>query len=106
MGGGKLLEAAGLRGSGRGQGIQSGGRFGQRCGVVPPQVVLMLWLFALVLCLAAGWFLARTLTAGAYSGPRWAALLFEVALGALFGPGLASVLYFALVRAGVATEAG
>lgn len=66
----------------------------------------MLWLFALVLCLAAGWFLARMLTAGAYSGPRWAALLFEVALGALFGPGLASVLYFGLVRAGEATETG
>jgi hypothetical protein len=68
--------------------------------------MLMPWLSALGLCLAAGWFLARMLTAGARFGPRWAALLFEVSLGALFGPGLASVLYFALVRAGLATEAG
>lgn len=62
-------------------------------------------LFALVLCLAAGWFLARALTAGACSGPRWAALLLEVSLGCLFGPGLASALYFALVRTGAATAA-
>ncbi len=66
----------------------------------------MLGISALVLCLASGWFLARTLTAGACYAPRWASLLFEAALGMLFGPGLASVLYFALVRAGVATAGG
>ncbi len=67
----------------------------------------MLWLSALGLCLAAGWFLARALTSGGVSfGPPWASLLFEAALGALFGPGLASILYFALVRAGVATGTG
>jgi hypothetical protein len=64
----------------------------------------MLWLLALGLCLASGWFLARALTAGVWTGPRWASLLFEVALGSLFGPGLASVFYFALVRAGAATS--
>src|SRR5579862_7766908 len=64
----------------------------------------MLWMVALLLCLSAGWFLARALVAGSFPAPRWASLLLEVSLGALFGPGLASVLYFALVRAGWATQ--
>ncbi len=55
--------------------------------------------------LAAGWFLTRALTAGAWNGPRWATLLMELSLGALFGPGVASVLYFAMVAAGVANRA-
>ncbi len=64
----------------------------------------MLWLAAFTVLLAAGWFVARALTAGLWSGPRWAAALVELSLGALFGPGLASVLYFALVAAGVANR--
>ncbi|HLH44419.1 MAG TPA: hypothetical protein VKV74_15620 [Bryobacteraceae bacterium] len=55
--------------------------------------------------LAAGWFLARALTAGAFLGPRWSSLLVELSLGALFGPGLASILCLMLLRAGVATPA-
>src|SRR5580698_10212944 len=104
MGRGELLEAPGLCCGWRGEGLQLGRRFRQRRSVVPPQIVLMLWLLALGLCLASGWFLARALTAGVWTGPRWASLLFEVALGSLFGPGLASVFYFALVRAGAATS--
>jgi hypothetical protein len=64
----------------------------------------MLWLLSISICLATGWFLARALTAGALGGPRWASFLAELSLGALFGPGLASILCFALVRAGVATQ--
>ncbi len=64
----------------------------------------MLWPVALTVLLAAGWFVARTLTAGAWPGPRWATALVELSLGALFGPGLASVLYFALVASGMASR--
>jgi hypothetical protein len=64
----------------------------------------MLWLAALTVLLACGWFVARALTAGVWRGPRWAAALAELSLGALFGPGLASVLYFALVAAGMASR--
>jgi len=64
----------------------------------------MLWLAAFTVLLAAGWFVARALTADLWRGPRWAAALVELSLGALFGPGLASVLYFALVAAGVANR--
>jgi|SRR5579863_5868131 len=64
----------------------------------------MLGLVASVVLLAGGWFVARALTAGAWSGPRWATALVELSLGALFGPGLASVLYFALVAAGMASR--
>jgi hypothetical protein len=55
--------------------------------------------------LVSGWLVARALTAGAWSGPRWASLLVELALGALFGPGLASVLYSALLAMGAANRA-
>jgi hypothetical protein len=55
--------------------------------------------------LVSGWLVARALTAGAWSGPRWASLLVELALAALFGPGLASVLYFALLAMGAANRA-
>ena len=65
----------------------------------------MLWILALLLTLAAGWFLARALTAGAWNAPRWATFLVELSLGALFGPGLASILYFALVAAHLANQA-
>ncbi len=65
-----------------------------------------MWLIVVVLAtLASGWCVARALTAGAWSGPRWASLLVELALGALFGPGLASVIYFALVATGAASRA-
>jgi hypothetical protein len=68
----------------------------------------MRWLLALLLSLAAGWFLARALTARTRLGagsPRWCSLVLEISLGALFGPGLASVLYFGLVIAGAASGA-
>jgi hypothetical protein len=66
----------------------------------------MVWQLSFLIALAAGWFLARTLTAGAFTGPRWASGLVEFSLGVLFGPGLASVLCFALVGAGAATQTG
>jgi hypothetical protein len=59
-----------------------------------------------VLSIVAGWFLARALTAGAWAGPRWASLLVEVSLGALIGPGLASVLFFVVAVAGAAGRGG
>jgi len=61
---------------------------------------MMAWV-ALALCLAAGWMIARALTAGLFGGPRWVSLLIEASLGALFGPGLASVGYFFLSVAGL-----
>ena len=64
----------------------------------------MMGLLVLAAAVASGWFLARALTAGAWSGPRWATLLTELALGALFGPGLASILYFAVVAMGAANR--
>ena len=66
----------------------------------------MAWQLSFLIALAAGWFLARTLTAGAFAGPRWASGLVEFSLGVLFGPGLASVLCFALVGMGAATQTG
>ena len=65
----------------------------------------MLWSIAVLISLMAGWFLARALTAGTWSGPRWATLAVELAMGVLFGPGLASILYFALVAARAANRA-
>jgi hypothetical protein len=62
--------------------------------------------FTVAACLVSGWFLARALTAGAFLGPRWSSLLVELSLGALFGPGLASILCLALLRAGAATPTG
>ena len=66
----------------------------------------MVWQLSFLIALVAGWFLARALTAGAFAGPRWASGLVEFSLGVLFGPGLASVLCFALVGAGAATQMG
>jgi len=65
----------------------------------------MLWILSLVITVAAGWFLARALTAGAWNAPRWATFLVELSLGALFGPGIASIFYFALVAAHLANQA-
>jgi hypothetical protein len=55
----------------------------------------MLWILALAMTLASGWFLARTFT-----GP-----VLAPALAVLFGPGLASVVFFFLVASGHATPA-
>lgn len=66
----------------------------------------MIGIFVLAATLASGWFLARTLTSGASTGPRWASLLQELALGALFGPGLASIVYFAVIAMGAGGRAG
>ncbi len=55
-----------------------------------------------LLSLAAGWFLARTLTAQAFAGPRWAAVAAEAGLSALFGPGFASLGFFVLTLANAA----
>lgn len=70
----------------------------------------MMWIFVLAATVGSGWLMARAMTAraltsGAWSGPRWATLAAELALGALFGPGLASIAYFALVVMGVANRA-
>lgn len=64
-----------------------------------------MWLLVIAATLASGWFLTRALTAGVSNGPRWASLVQELALGALFGPGLASILFFALVAMGAANRA-
>src|SRR5580704_8558691 len=64
----------------------------------------MLWVAALAMMLAAGWFLASVLTAGAWQGPKWAGLAAALALGVLLGPGVASILYFAMVAAGMANR--
>ncbi len=64
----------------------------------------MTWIVIFAMTLGSGWFLARGLTGGVWSGPKWASLLNELALGALFGPGLASILYFALVAMGLANR--
>ena len=64
-----------------------------------------MWMVALALCLTAGWLLARALTRGAFAGPRWVSLSIEGSLGALFGPGLASVIYFFLATMGASANA-
>lgn len=65
-----------------------------------------MWTAAFALSLVSGWLLARALTRGAFEGPRWVSLAIEISLGALFGPGLASVLYFFLTAAGAGASAG
>jgi hypothetical protein len=65
-----------------------------------------MWVAALVLCLVAGWLLARALTRGVFAGPRWVGFVIEASLGALFGPGLASLLYFFLSVLGKSASAG
>jgi hypothetical protein len=61
-----------------------------------------MWVAALFLSLVAGWFLVRLLAPAPAGGPRWASLLRDAALAALFGPGLGSVLFFFGLCAGVA----
>lgn len=60
-------------------------------------------LVVLLLTLASGWFLSNAVTAQVWTRPRWAFYLGDAALAFLFGPGLASILYFALVIAHAAT---
>lgn len=64
-----------------------------------------MWMVALLLCLVAGWLLARALTRGSFAGPWWVSLSIEMSLGALFGPGLASILYFFLATMGASANA-
>ena len=65
----------------------------------------MNWVFAFVLGLAAGWFLARASTAALFGRAHpVAGAAGEFGLAVLFGPGLASVLYFALSVAGAANS--
>src|SRR5260370_30827074 len=59
--------------------------------------------FVLLLTLASGWFLSSKVTERLWAGPRWTSYLGNAALAFLFGPGLASILYFALVIAHIAT---
>jgi len=66
---------------------------------------MMIWILTICMSIGAGWFLVRALTAGGFSGPRWASLMAEISLGTLFGPGLASILCFALVGGGAAKPA-
>ncbi len=64
-----------------------------------------MWILGFGLSLAAGWLLARGLT-GRWDGPAWVSVLIHVSLGALLGPGLASVLYFFLTLVGMGTSRG
>ncbi len=65
-----------------------------------------MWLITLALSVTAGWLLARALTRGAFPGPRWISLSIEASPGALFGPGLASILYFFLVISSASANVG
>jgi hypothetical protein len=56
----------------------------------------------LLLTWASGWLLARALTRSLWKLPAWAAALGEASLAVLFGPGLASVLFFVLAIANAA----
>jgi hypothetical protein len=62
----------------------------------------MIWV-ALILTMGIGWFLSSALLGGAWTGPRWITILGEASLAALFGPGVASVVFFFMVVAGVGT---
>ncbi len=63
----------------------------------------MTWVPALILALAAGWFLSRAGTTPLFRRAHpVAAAAGEAGLAVLFGPGLASVLFFALNIAGLA----
>jgi hypothetical protein len=64
----------------------------------------MIWV-PLIVSLAAGWLLARTLTRAAWTDSGWMALLGEASLAALIGPGLTSVFFFLLVLSGIASAA-
>ena len=54
-------------------------------------------LLVLLPTMLSGWLVARALTRGLWPQPAWAGPVAAAALGVLLGPGLASILYFALV---------
>jgi len=54
-------------------------------------------ILVLLLACASGWFLAAALTPRIGTWPRWTSTLYLGGLAVLFGPGLASIPYFALV---------
>jgi hypothetical protein len=62
----------------------------------------MIWA-PLIVALIAGWLLASALTRTAWADSGWMGLLGEFSLAALVGPGLASVLFFLLLLAGIAS---
>ncbi len=63
----------------------------------------MTWIPALILALATGWFLSRAGTTPLFRRAHpVAAAAGEAGLAVLFGPGLASILFFALNIAGLA----
>lgn len=57
------------------------------------------------ICLATGWCLMEALAPSSGSSPRWIGTLRQLALGALAGPGLASLGFFAMILAGITTAA-
>lgn len=62
----------------------------------------MLSLAPLVTACLTGWLLLRLIRPAAGAGPRWAATLLELGLGAGFGIGIASMIFFLLTVAGAA----
>src|SRR5262245_47951473 len=65
----------------------------------------MSWALVLILSLATGWFLVRALTASMWDRPTWATILAQLALGALLGPGIASIAGFTLFAVRAASPA-
>ena len=53
------------------------------------------------ICLASGWCLMEALAPSSRSSPSWIGALRQLALGALAGPGLASLGFFAMILAGI-----
>jgi len=53
------------------------------------------------ICLATGWCLMEALAPSSRSSPGWIGALRQLALGALVGPGLASLGFFAMILAGI-----
>ena len=53
------------------------------------------------ICLATGWCLMEALAPSSRSSPSWLGALRQLALGALAGPGLASLGFFAMILAGI-----
>ena len=58
-----------------------------------------------VICLATGWCLMEALAPSSGSSPRCIGALRQLALGALVGPGLASLGFFAMILAGITASA-
>ena len=57
------------------------------------------------ICLATGWCFMEALAPSSGSSPRWIGALRQLALGALVGPGLASLGFFAMILAGITASA-